>query len=190
MRASVLKPVRIVRPAVAVVLVALVSGSCSPQEEKDAGPTTTTAATSTTTDSSSVVASAPMDAAVLNTYRGYWSAYLKAADPMDPQNPLLQQYATGPALETVVKAFAGLKSAGKVIRGGFDLAPRVVTVDGETASVRDCYGDDTGVYDAASGARDDKPTGQRHLVTATLRLQDGTWKVERLADGGLGCTAA
>ena len=82
------------------------------------------------------------------------------------------------------------RSAGKVVRGQVDLAPRVISVDGDTASVHDCYGDNTGVYDAATGARQDKPTGQRHLVTATMRLDNGTWKVERLADEGLGCTAA
>lgn len=185
MRATLLKPVRIGRPVVAAALVALVLASCGTDNEKDAAPTTTTAATSSTTDPP-----ASEDAAVLDGYRGYWSAYLKSADPMDPQSPALQEHATGPALETVVKAFVGLKSAGKVIRGQLDLAPRVVNVDGETASVRDCYGDDTGVYDAASGERDDTPTGQRHQVTATLRLMDGAWKVERLADEGLGCTAA
>jgi hypothetical protein len=185
MRATLLKPVRIGRPVVAAALVALVLASCGPDNEKAVTPTTTTAAPSSTTDPS-----ASEDAAVLDGYRGYWSAYLKAADPMDPQSPVLQEHATGPALETVVKAFVGLKSAGKVIRGQFDLAPRVINVDGETASVRDCYVDDTGVFDVATGARDDEPTGQRHQVTATLRLQDGTWKVERLAEEGLGCTAA
>lgn len=185
MRSSLLKSSQIVRPVVAVALVALVAASCSSGSRKDAGPTSTTVATTTTSSSS-----ASAEAAVLGGYRGYRSAYLQAADPMNPEDPQLRQYATGPALETVVKAFVALKSAGKVIRGQFDLAPRVVTVDGETASVRDCYGDNTGVYDAATGARDDKPSGQRHLVTATMRLDGGAWKVERLADEGLGCTAA
>jgi hypothetical protein len=56
--------------------------------------------------------------------------------------------------------------------------------------IRDCYGTDTGVYDASTGARADTPSGKRRLATATLRLEGGTWKMERLADEGLGCTAA
>ena len=77
-----------------------------------------------------------------------------------------------------------------VPRGTVDLAPRVVRTADDTATVRDCYGDDTGVYDGTTGAREDKPTGQRHLVTATLHLDGVTWKVERLKNEGLGCTAA
>lgn len=185
MRARLLRSVQPARPAAAVVVVALLAAACSNGTSGGASPTTTTSSSTSTTTSTSRA-----EAAALDGYRGYWSAYLKAGDPMDPENPMLRQYATGAALETVVKAFVALKSAGKVIRGQFDLAPRVVSVDGEVATVRDCYGDNTGVYDASTGARDDKPSGQRHQVTATLRLQGGGWKVERLADEGLGCTAA
>lgn len=185
MRASLLNPVRIYRPAAAAALVvALAAAGCSSGHGSDAATTSTTRAPATST-----TAAQNDEAAVLDGYRGYWSAYLHASDPMNPEDPQLRQYATGAALETVVKAFVALKSAGKVIRGQFDLAPRVVTVDGQAATVRDCYGDDTGVYDAWTGARNDKPTGQRHLVTATMRLEGGGWKVERLADEGLGCTA-
>jgi hypothetical protein len=175
----------IIRPAFALVLaVALLTTGCSSDGKPKASSTTSSSAATRTSAGSSA------EAAVLDGYRGYWSAYLKAGDPMDPENTALREHTTGPALETVVKSFVALKSAGKVIRGQFDLAPRFVSADASTATVRDCYGDDTGVFDSATGAREDKATGQRHLVTATLRLEGGTWKVEQLADGGLGCTAA
>jgi hypothetical protein len=77
-----------------------------------------------------------------------------------------------------------------VIRGQFDLAPRVVSIDGSAATVRDCDCDNTGTYDAATGARQDVASGKRHLAMATLRLDGGMWKVVQLADEGLGCTAA
>lgn len=182
MRRVFLKPTRAVRLAAALSVALL--GACDGDGE--APPITRTTANPATTTSSAD----PREQAALEGYRGYWDAYLEAADPMDPEHPLLGQHATGPALETVQKAFVALKSAGKVIRGDLDLAPRVVAVEGETATVRDCYGDNTGVYDATTGKREDEPSGKRHLVTATLRLTDGTWKVERLADEGLGCTAA
>lgn len=178
-----LKRRSVILAATAVGLAALLAAGCSSDKKGDAAPASSTSVTTTT-------ASSNIDAAVLDGYRAYWAAYVKAGDPMNPEDPQLQAHATGPALETVVKAFVALKSAGKVVRGQVDLAPRVINVDGETASVHDCYGDNTGVYDASTGAREDKPTGQRHLVTATMRLDNGTWKVERLADEGLGCTAA
>lgn len=172
--------------AVTAALSAALLGACNGDGTASPTTTTTTQAKSNTTTS----LGDPAEEAALQAYRAYWDAYLKSADPMDPENPLLVEHSTGPALEAVQKAFLALKSAGKVIRGQLDLAPRLVTVDGDTATVRDCYGDTTGVYDAATGARQDQPSGQRHLVTATLRLVSGTWKVERLADEGLGCTAA
>lgn len=168
----------------AVIVAAFVLAACS-NGKADTSRTTTTRVTRTTTSAPSAT-----EKAVLRDYRAYWDAYLAASNPMNPENPVLAQHATGAALEAVQKGFFALKSAGRVIRGSFDLAPRVVSIDGETAVVRDCYGDATGIYDAATGARQDTPSGKRHLATATLRLEGGTWKIERLADEGLGCTAA
>lgn len=184
MRATDWNPAR--ATAVAAALSVALFGGCKDGDGPAATATTTTTEQLVTT----TAAVDPGEKAALEGYRAYWDAYLKSADPMDPENPLLARHATGPALEAVQKSFLALKSAGKVIRGELDLAPRVVAVKGDTATVRDCYGDGTGVYDAATGAREDQATGQRHLVTATIRLEGGTWKVERLADEGLGCTAA
>lgn len=185
MRTTLLKRAWVM--ATTAALAAALLGACNGGGK--ASPTTTSTTTQARNDTTTSAAD-PAEEAVLEGYRAYWDAYLKSADPMDPENRLLVEHATGAALEAVQKAFLALKSAGKVIRGELDLAPRVVAVEGDTATVRDCYGDATGVYDAATGARQDQPTGQRHLVTATLRPESGTWKVERLADEGLGCTAA
>lgn len=158
-------------------------GGCGRSDQDNRRPTTTTdvAVTTTTVD--------PAKQAVLDGYRAYWDAYLASADPMSPDNPALARTATGPALEAVQRSFVALRSAGSVIRGTLDLAPRIVSLESQVATIEDCYGDDTGVYDATSGKREDTPSGQRHLLTATLRLADNTWKVAQLEDGGLGCTA-
>lgn len=186
MRTSLLKSAW--AAATTAVSLAALLGACSNGDGKAPPATTSSTTKPASTTTTSAVNSA--ERAALEGYRAYWGAYLKSADPMEPENPLLVQHAIGPALEAVQKAFLALKSSGKVIRGELDLAPRLVKVDADTATLRDCYGDTTGVYDAATGKRQDQPSGQRHLVTATLRLDGGTWKVERLADEGLGCTAA
>ena len=126
----------------------------------------------------------------VTAYRAYWDAYLAAADPMNPGDGRLDEHATGPALEVLRRSFGELASKNHVIRGELDLAPRLVSSEADVAVVSDCYGDGTGLYDAESGMRLDQPSGRRHLVAATLRRVDGTWKVERLADRGLGCTAS
>jgi hypothetical protein len=168
----------------AAIVAAFVVASCSNRKADTSATTTTRPSTTTTSEPSAT------EQAVLRDYRAYWDAYLAASNPMNPENPVLAEHATGPALEKLQRAFLAFKSAGKIIRGTLDLAPRVVSIDGETATVRDCYGDGTGVYDAATGKREDTASGKRHLATATLHLENGIWKMERLADEGLGCTAA
>lgn len=185
MRATITRSFRTARPP-ALLIAALLLSSCS-GGGSSASPTTTT---TSTTVGSTIRITGSADADVLAGYRAYWSAYRQGADPMDPQNPVLAEHATGPALEALQRSFLALKSAGKVIRGELDLAPRVVSINEGAAVVRDCYGDGTGVFDAATGTREDKPSGQRHLVTASMRVDHGAWKVEGLTNEGLGCTAA
>lgn len=128
--------------------------------------------------------------AVLAGYRGFWDAYLSAANPMNPESPELAAHARGKELETLQRAFVARRAGGEVIKGDLELKPRVQSVLGTTATVRDCYLDNTGVYDAKTGARKDTPTGVRHLITASLVLDGTSWKVSDLKREGDGCTAA
>lgn len=177
--------IRVLATSIAGVVLAAVA--CSSSDDDGSAATSTTASSSTTATSTTAPS---VDEAVLASYRAFWDAYLAAADPMDPEHPLLAERATGRQLETLQKAFLALKAGGEVIRGTLDLAPRVVSVLGNTATVRDCYLDNTGVYDAATGVRKDTSSGVRHLATASLELIDGTWKVSTLTKEGDGCTAA
>jgi hypothetical protein len=172
---------QVVRLAIAVSLIAI-SAACSSGDGDD----TSTTRRSQSTPSSTISANEQ----VLSAYRGFWDAYLAAADPMDPLSARLADHATGAELETVRKAFVARKSGGEVIRGTLDLAPRVVSVVGESATVRDCYLDNTGIYDAATGARKDTATGVRHLITASLVREGTAWKVSELKKESDGCTAA
>ena len=168
------------------VLVALgIAGGCA-DDDGGAQP-----ATSTTEDSTTSTSAIDDEQVVLDAYVAFWNdGYLAAADPMDPTNPALAEHATDPQLETLERAFLARQVNGEVIRGTLDLAPRVVSVVDETATVRDCYLDNTGVYDAETGERLDTASGVRHLVTATLVLEDGSWKVSDLSQESDGCTAA
>lgn len=157
---------------------------CNGDKKGDATSTTTSAVTAAPSSPSS----APdATAAVLDGYRKFWDAYLAAADPMDPDHPLLAQHATGEQLETLQRAFLARKAGGEVIRGSLDLAPKVVSGDGTTATVSDCYADNTHVYDGTTGAQKDTSSGMRHPVTAKLVLIDGVWKVSVLTRGEGGC---
>lgn len=176
-----------IRP-VGIALSALVAlgvlSSCADDEGSQQASTTTSTESSTSAPSDK-------DAEVLDAYEGFWNdGYLEAADPMDPTHPALAEHATGEQLETIQKAFLARQAGGEVIRGTLDLAPRVVSITGDTATVRDCYLDETGIYDAETGERKDEASGVRHLITATLVVDGGTWKVSGLEQEGDGCESA
>ena len=174
--------IRPLRVALSALLALGAAGSCA---DGDASPSTTISAPPSTTTT------VGEDQEVLDAYVAFWNdGYLEAADPMDPTSPALAAHATGAQLETLQRAFIARQANGEVIRGTLDLQPRVVSVVDETATVRDCYLDNTGIYDEASGERVDTASGVRHLITATLVVEDDTWKVSDLTQEGDGCTTA
>ena len=171
---------------IAIGALAFLLGCSSGNDPKPAADGSASASASSASTSADAV-----NEQLLKDYRAFWiDGYLVAADPMDPTSAALTAHTTGTQLETLQRAFLARKTNGEVIRGTLDLAPRVVSVVGAEATVRDCYLDNTGVFDAATGSRHDTPTGVRHLITATLQLDSGTWKVSDLKQEGDGCTAA
>jgi hypothetical protein len=169
--------------AATALILALTACSSSEKKPADSDATSKPAASAPTT----ITAPDPGAAAVA-AYRAFWQAYLAAADPMSPEDPRLAEHATGEELGTVRKAFLAYKAAGQVIRGTLDLAPKAVSVMVDIVLVRDCYDDQTGVYSVATGARQDQENPQRHLVTATVVNESGTWKVAAIKFEGDGCT--
>lgn len=174
--------------AVTLVMGGLVAG-CSSSDEGAAPATSTAPASSSgpTTTQPVTTTSAAVEQQVIADYRAFWDAYLTAADPMDPFHPGLAQHATGEELRQLEASFAERFQRGEAIRGTFELAPRVVSVNGPAATISDCYGDSTQVFDADGNAL--TPSGEgRYLVTVSLVLEDGTWKVSAIKREADGCT--
>jgi len=142
--------------------------------------TSTTAATTTTTT---------VESAVLDGYRAFWVAYLRAADPMNPQHPDLAATATGEQLEQVRSAFLFRLSNGEVIRGTIEAHPHIEgAVEATTATVLDCSTDNSHIFDAATGAQKDNAGTFTHEMRADMVLVDGTWKVAAVHHLRDGCT--
>ena len=144
--------------------------------------TTTTASVTTTTD--------PRQAAAVESYRAFWSDYIAAGDPVDPNSPRLRDHATGDELQHVVSAFLSYKAAGEVLRGTIDLAPVVVKVDAGAVTIRDCYANHILRYDAATGQPKGTGRPDRTLVTVTLAEDGGVFKVSNLTHESDGCLTA
>lgn len=132
---------------------------------------------------------------VLAAYQGYWDAIDAANDPPDPFHPDLQRYATGAAYESVFEAAQTNQLAGRALRLPPDSVSEhraeVVSIEGDTATVRDCVVDDGLVVDIESGEVLDDDVVTR-LVTGTLWGVDGRWKVshtlvEQTWEGVAGC---
>lgn len=154
------------------LMAAVVLSGCSSDGDSAGSSTTTTSAATTTTTLPAA------DAAVLDGYRAFWAAYLHAADPMDPESPELVATATGAQLEQVQKAFLSRLAGGEVIRGTIETHPHLDgPVQATTATVVDCYTDDSHIFDAATGAQKDDPAVVHHQVRADMALVDGAWRV-------------
>jgi hypothetical protein len=174
---------RRVRAVLGAAILCVAAAGCDGKDEVGGTRPTTTATVEATTTTASA------DGAVLAGYRGFWDAYLAAADPMDPSHPDLTAHAVNPELERIQRAFLSRKVSGEVIRGDLDLAPKVVTTSDASAEVRDCYLDNTGVFDASSGVRKDTASGVRHQVLVELVLDGGAWKVREITKESDGCVA-
>ena len=160
---------------------------CSSEDEPSAEPeTSTTTASTTPTTQTSIPAHGEEAVAA---YRAFWQDFLAAGDPIDPQSPRLAEHATGEQLASVRNSFLAAKGAGHVLRGTLNLAPRVVSAEATTVVISDCYDDQTGLY-SPDGVRQDKEDPRRHLITATVTLVDGAWKVAAVKHEGDGCTAS
>ncbi len=184
---------RLLRPHVhgpGLLALALTFAACALGDDPGGASAARTAPTTTPPAPTTSSTSPPEDEAVEAAYRDFWDAYLEAADPMDPSNPVLAEHAVNPQLERLQRSFLARRSSGEVIRGTLDLAPRVVSIEGGTALVSDCYADSTGVYDAESGERKDTASGVRHEITAELVLDGAVWKVRDITREGDGCEAS
>lgn len=126
---------------------------------------------------------------IIAAYRGYVTAVIRANDPPNPGDPLLEVYATGAQLAAARAAIAQKMKDGVVVRTAANSVAetrwvRVLTVSGDTATIAACNVSDGGVVNAATGA----PVGPQGVVTlsvnATLtREAGGVWRVSTLGFG-------
>lgn len=169
--------------AVVLVIVSLLLASCRSDSDANAKASTTTTAITTTTASSG-------QSDVVAAWRRYWDVYVAVGSEMRLPDPRLAEVATGEELRALGSGFLAYKSAGQVIRGTIDLAPKVLEIGGNRATLTDCYASHILRYDQASGRPAGTEPSERSLVTVTMVLEGGSWKVAGIRHEREGCTPA
>jgi hypothetical protein len=171
-------------------------GGCSHGKVLDSR-TALTRSTSATEASTTTSTQPPTsrEAAVTAAYRAHWDAWYAAVQVANADLPAIAATMTGNLLDHTRQELATMRTSGERIKGDSGVPPiesrqtPVVQLQSETAAVLvDCYVDNTARYDAAGHALGDtKPT--LFSATATVVLEQGTWKVATLQLRKNGCRA-
>jgi hypothetical protein len=120
------------------------------------------------------------EAAVTAAYLAYWDAFFTVTNPGQPDSPLIDQVATGRAAERLREIAADRVATNTAYRlpeqsvASHDVA--IVELLEGTATVRDCFVDDSFRQDLATGSIDDNAV-QTNLFGVSLVLEDGRWRV-------------
>jgi hypothetical protein len=129
---------------------------------------------------------AAVKAEIEDAYRAYNAMVERLLQAPDPNDPELQQRATGAALDRLVTGFADLVTTGDVGRFGPTRSLTVLTIDvaGDSATVRACLVDESGRYDAVTGEAVVPLMVGTFIDTATLERDEGAWRVNSIKNPG------
>lgn len=141
--------------------------------------TTETSASERTSDSDGKEST--LEEEIIARYHAFWEARFEANQaPVNPDHPGLREYATGDQLETAVAGIRQNEAEGLAVRRPEDSGRRsevqVVSVDGDQATVQECFVDDGVVYRVESGEviNDSVAT---HNVRGAMERVDGEWRL-------------
>lgn len=119
-------------------------------------------------------------AEVRAAYSAYWDVLLGAQSaPSEAAD--LTAVATGTQLRDDAALLDQRIANGETVTGGYDHEVTDVSVDDESATVVDCL---TADLVLVTGAGEERVPPGPYRVTATLVLDDGTWKLSALMDEG------
>lgn len=158
----------------------------------DADPPTSAGAAASTTTTLSLE-----QAAVWDGYRAFWQAYRalgaeeRAAEPFTRAtfDTELGPHVTGSAYGLLLESMSQGRLRGQFFRGPMpDHDPRPeITVQGDTATVRDCMLDPGEIYDGSRQTTVDPPSATRKLQIASMAFVDGSWRLSEPLEGGEPC---
>jgi hypothetical protein len=160
------------RPLVVMALIS-VAAICAGCGGSDANGNASTSSTSNSTTTN------PQTSAVAAAYRAEQAAFEAALQQADPTFPTLAQTMTGNQLTSVRRALVADQTNGIIGRGTAQLNPKVVSIQGNQATVHDCLFSSIELIYSATGKPVPPVTQPEHDgVKATLvQVSTGMWKV-------------
>lgn len=189
--------VAVALPASGLLLVAGTGCSTGGQHASPPGPsaslsstTSSQRPTSAPTTPSTTTSTVEVQA-VIQAYDGMWADMAEAAQTADYGSPTLAAHTVDPATGQLQRTLLTFHQMGWVAKGNPVPHPTVVSMSPPnqptSAQVVDCL-DNTHwlTYRADTGALADDQPGQRHSVSAVLRLGTDGWKVESFEVGAGG----
>jgi len=150
-------------------------------------PTTPETTSGPSSASTTTTNSGAPDAAALRDYLAFWDMYIELGGTPPPFDlakirPRLDELTTGAETAQLLDFLQTNAGTGLVLRGDIDHSPAIASIQGDTAVVRDCLLDRTGIYRVADGSRVDTETTDRKTYVATLRSDEsGRWRVETIS---------
>lgn len=181
---------RSVAVVVGLVTLSVFAGCDRDEDSGDSGPLRPSASPSAVSGSGEMVPPAQeAQLSALAAYMSLWSAYNTAVRIPDPASRELGLYATGQALQTLVKGLRSVQTRGLKGEGDIRMSPRVIKLapsnDPRSAEIRDCFDDGaTRLVRAKPGPPfTDTPGGLRLTAATVERQSDGTWKVSGFGVG-------
>jgi hypothetical protein len=122
---------------------------------------------------------ADVEADVEAAYRAYLAMHVRLEGAPDPDDPEIPQRATGRTLARLKTVLADDVASGRVIRVGPAWSQTILSidVDGDQATLRACYVDESGVFDAATGAILEPTRVSTSIDTTLLERDGGVWRV-------------
>ena len=148
----------------AAAFLALAAGGCHSDDDDAADPGRTT----TTQSPESEVESA---------YLAFWDMAVRLAQSPDPDDPEIDQRASGEARSGLVDGLRRLADLNRHSEFGplYEHDVLSVDLDGDTAVVEDCAVDDSKIVDIGTGEVIDQSVVTEHLVVTMARDDDTSW---------------
>lgn len=146
-------------------------------DESAAESSETTAADDSATEDATTSTADPDEAEVLEAFETAVNAMEAANDPPDPRHPDLLATHEGDALTGVQDGLEQRATDGVTYVVTSETSPTVENLEGDSATIRDCYREEIQEVDTETGEEQGDPVENVGYAEVEMERMDGVWKI-------------